>query len=102
MTASEKDVRKQFASPLSPQGIDDDSRKISLGAIHDGQFPGIIRFVKAAPFEYARPASLAEACRIAQPASLQRAMLITSALYAGSGLFFLATCRWLKGDMVAR
>lgn len=47
-------------------------------------------------------ADLAEACRIAHPASLQRAMLITSALYALSGLFFLATCRWLKRDMVAR
>ena len=35
-----------------------------LGGIHKGRFPGIIQLMKAAPFEYARPASLAEACAL--------------------------------------
>ena len=34
------------------------------GGSQDGQFRGIIRFMKAAPFEYARPANLAEACSL--------------------------------------
>jgi CO/xanthine dehydrogenase FAD-binding subunit len=40
----------------------DDSRKIRLGGSQDGRFPGIIAPMKAAPFEYTRPATLAEAC----------------------------------------
>ncbi|MCR5876341.1 MFS transporter [Phenylobacterium sp. J426] len=43
-----------------------------------------------------------EVCAIAHPQSLQRSMLITSALYAVGGLFFFITCRWLKRDMVAK
>ncbi|WP_309092385.1 MFS transporter [Phenylobacterium sp.] len=43
-----------------------------------------------------------EVCAIAHPQSLQRSMLITSALYGVGGLFFFITCRWLKRDMVAK
>src|SRR5450759_5827600 len=54
--------KKAVCIAVVSSGIDDNSRKIGLGASQDGQFPGIIRFMKAAPFEYARPATLAEAC----------------------------------------
>lgn len=43
-----------------------------------------------------------QVCATAHPQSLQKAMLITSALYGVGGLFFLITCRWLKRDMVAK
>ncbi|MCR5879176.1 MFS transporter [Phenylobacterium sp. J367] len=56
--------------------------------------------------EGAARAALAQAqqdvCAIAHPQSLQRSLLITSALYAVGGLFFFLTCRWLKRDMVAK
>lgn len=56
--------------------------------------------------EGAARAALAKAqqdvCAIAHPQSLQRSMLITAALYAVAGLFFLITTRWLKRDMVAK
>ena len=41
-------------------------------------------------------------CDIANPQSLQRSMLITSAIYMVGGGFFLLTCRWLQRDMVAK
>jgi hypothetical protein len=46
--------------------------------------------------------SLEAVCKAAHPASLQRAMLITSLLYGVGGLFFLATTRWLQQDLVAK
>lgn len=45
---------------------------------------------------------LAEVCAVAHPQSLQRAMLVTAALYAVSGVLFLLTARTLNSDMVAR
>ncbi|MCR5879602.1 hypothetical protein [Phenylobacterium sp. J367] len=42
----------------------------------------------------------AELCATASAKSLQRAMLITSGLYAFGGLFFLISCRWLQRDIV--
>ena len=39
---------------------------------------------------------------VAHPQSLQRAMLITAAMYAVSGVLFLLTARTLKSDLVAR
>jgi MFS family permease len=47
-------------------------------------------------------AATREVCAVAHPQSLQRAMLVTGALYALSGALFLLTCRWLQRDMVAR
>ena len=56
-------MKTQLASPYLLR-IDADSRSISFGGSQDGWFPGIIRNVKAAPFEYARPATLAEVCSL--------------------------------------
>jgi len=47
-------------------------------------------------------ADLKAVCEIAHPQSLQRSMLITSAIYAVGGVFFLITCRTLSKDMVAK
>jgi predicted MFS family arabinose efflux permease len=43
-----------------------------------------------------------DVCAVAHPQSLQRSLLITSALYGLAGFFFLITTRWLKRDMVAK
>lgn len=47
-------------------------------------------------------AAMAQVCAVAHPQSLQRAMLITAAMYAVSGMLFLLTARTLKSDLVAR
>jgi MFS family permease len=43
-----------------------------------------------------------EVCAVVHPRSLQQSMLVTSAFYALAGVFFLATMRWLRRDMVAK
>jgi MFS family permease len=40
-------------------------------------------------------------CAVANPESLQQAMLATACLYALSGACFLLSCRWLHKDMTA-
>jgi Arabinose efflux permease len=45
---------------------------------------------------------LQDVCAVAHPQSLQRAMLVTAALYSVSGVLFLLTARTLKSDLVAR
>ncbi|HYD44894.1 MAG TPA: MFS transporter [Phenylobacterium sp.] len=47
-------------------------------------------------------AAMAQVCAVAHPQSLQRAMLVTAAIYAVSGVLFLLTARTLKADLVAR
>ena len=47
-------------------------------------------------------AAMAQVCAVAHPQSLQRAMLVTAAIYALSGVLFLLTARTLKADLVAR
>ncbi|ODT88472.1 MFS transporter [Phenylobacterium sp. SCN 70-31] len=56
--------------------------------------------------EGAGPASLSAelqaVCKVVHPQSLQRSMLITSAMYAVGGGCFILSCRWLQRDMVAK
>jgi MFS family permease len=68
----------------------------SLGA------PDLTRKACEGAARAALAAAQQDVCGIAHPQSLQRSMLITSALYAIGGGFFFLTCRWLKRDMVAK
>ena len=45
--------------------------------------------------------ALKDACAVANPESLQVAMLVTSAIHGIAGLLFLLSCRWLQRDMAA-
>jgi len=47
-------------------------------------------------------AARAQACDLAHGQSLQRAMLVTSGIYAVSGACFLLCGRWLQRDLVAK
>lgn len=82
-----------------------------IGAVSDVIFGMQVADLGAAELtrqacEGAARAALAAAqqdvCAVAHPQSLQRAMLVTSVLYAVAGACFLITCRWLKRDMVAK
>jgi hypothetical protein len=44
----------------------------------------------------------AEACRVANPWSLETSMLVTASFYAIGGLFFFWCCKFLIKDMVAK
>jgi MFS family permease len=47
-------------------------------------------------------ADLQAVCQVVHPKSLQTSMLITSAMYAVGGGFFILSCRWLQRDLVAK
>ena len=61
----------------------------------------LARSESAAAAVKALGADLQAVCKVAHPQSLQLAMVVTSASYALAGLCFLASCRWLRRDMVA-
>lgn len=82
-----------------------------IGAVSDAFFSMQVAQLGAAELtrqacEGAARAGLAAAaqdvCAIAHPQSLQRALLVTALFYVPSGLCFLACCRWLQRDMVAK
>lgn len=66
------------------------------------QSPHLTRAACEGALALSLPQADRDVCAIAHPLSLERALLVTAAFYASSGLFFLLTCRWLDRDMVAK
>ena len=81
----------------------DESRLIRFVAAPDGTVaPDLARKACETAGRAALSAELRAVCDAANPQSLQRSMLITSAIYGIGGVFFLITCRTLQKDWVAR